>query len=152
MRKALVCLAAIAALPLSIAASPAHASVTVNDQGVGFVDRSDVQAVLGKLPSSVTFTLHTSSDLVRTELCADGSSAVFTAHSSSNYIVTSIANTNKPGKFTNGWNLTGLIGAGSVGEAGGGCYPQTVVSVVGEVTSGTSELAVNGVALPITSG
>jgi hypothetical protein len=151
MRKSLLCLAAAAALPVSIIASPVYASVTVNDQGIGFVDKPDVQAVLGsKLPSTITFTLQTFTSEQRTELCEDGTTAVYGSSSSYSYLVTSTPVLNKQSKLTSGWNLTGLIGRGGSGQGGGGCYPQAVVSVISDVTSSSKTLAVNGVALPIT--
>jgi hypothetical protein len=118
MRKmrTILALAAVAALAIPAAAS---ADVAVDDQGVGFVGKGDVQTLLGLNDAEMQslfqtyppqFGLHVVKTYDNYWECSDGSVHPYTTVVTANRPVDKTANTNNAGKLTNGWNLIGFFG------------------------------------------
>jgi hypothetical protein len=113
MRKLIItgmALAMLAAIPAA-----ASANVAVNDQGVGTVDKGDVQTVLGFNDAAmqdawskhqVNFTHKTGYIVDYTWDCNDGSNPVMTLTPDQTQTVNVAPNTNKAGKLT-GFTLNG---------------------------------------------
>jgi hypothetical protein len=114
MKKFIITGAALVALAVPAVAS---ASVSVNDQGAGFVGKGDVQAALGLANDAATQDLFKKNGIKFTATykmasestwrCGDttysNSTATFWARP-----LSMTANTNSAGKLTNGWDISGV--------------------------------------------
>jgi hypothetical protein len=114
MRKFITAGMAVAMLAIPAAAS---ASVNVNDAGVGTVGKGDVQSVLGFNDAEmqtawkdgkVKFTTLYQMDSIDRWNCSDGSVQQMTLRTVQAKPLNVIANTNKAGKLTSGWDLNGV--------------------------------------------
>jgi hypothetical protein len=97
----------------------ASADVNVNDDGVGFVGKGDVQTALGVNDAEVQSLFEGESlqfhmGVVKTYdnywACSDGSVHPYTTIVRSNRPVQATAHTNNAGKLTSGWDLGGFYG------------------------------------------
>jgi hypothetical protein len=169
MRKLIITVAALAALAALVVPTAAMADVAVNDQGVGFVGKGDVQDALDLDNDAAIQTLFASTNpkgaaIVFTKAaiekyaysitCANGTKGTYTFVTTSQSAVNAQANTNGAGKLTNGWNLTGL--GATVGNpvysfespCGDGGF--RFDSFTPAHTTSSGDLMVNGIPLPNT--
>ena len=168
MKKVIITGAALAALAVPAAAG---ASVNVNDQGVGFVGKGDVQTALGGIndqalqtkwkAGEIKFTGHTWLATETRWACGDTVQSR-TSKVVQNTKLDATPNLNPHGKVADGFNLNGhgsnvggsYVGGGSFGApyigycdsgAFGGFLPHVLTSGV------VPGVYVNGVALPNTA-
>jgi hypothetical protein len=169
MKKFFIVAASIAALAIPAVAS---ANVAVNDQGVGSVGKGDVQSALGLNDAGIqnlfqnkgiTFTYNAERVIADYKMTCYGAPDAFGHRIISQPGTVSVeakANTNKAGKLTAGWDLTGKTGDFT---PTGGASMRVVDCPTGSfmylnagqgdlfgTTSITGSLKVNGIDLPNT--
>ncbi len=163
MRKLIILAASVIALAVPTAAL---ASVAVDANGVGSVGKGDVQSALGLNDAGVQdlfkkdgikFTFGGTTTFVSDYemYCLAGGTGHRIITNTSTAKVVAVANTNKAGKPTSGWDLTakGYDRTSSmvdVGCEGSVLYMNTGVTTAKTTTTGGEGLYVNGHALPNT--
>ena len=121
MRKIITTLSLSAAAlgTAAVLAAPANAAVAV-DNGVGHVDKGDVQSLLGYNDAAmqdafktgkVTFTGSFNTAKDTSWSCTDGTVKHHIFNTTATNTYAAKAETNKAGKLTGGWNLDGSIAA-----------------------------------------
>ncbi len=156
MKKFIVTGAALVALAVPAVAS---ANVNVDDQGVGFVGKGDVQTALGGIDDHARQSLHEQGKVKFTtgytwslDYLMQCSKTVFqngqvkqvntgTGHTIVSAPITQdakvSANTNKPGKLTNGWDIGGFDGPTTTGAS---TYSPAVCPAGSSATSSISQV------------
>jgi hypothetical protein len=177
MRRLIILAGSLMALAIPTAAI---ASVSVNDQGVGFVGKGDVQTALGldndaamqdkfkkgEIKFTTSYTKATDNTLACMKFGGPGEPVfvpipgatvhvIFTTQVTQEPKVT--ANTNGAGKLTNGWTLNGLDGpvtynetSETIGTCPAGSIGATKTIDQKYTENARSGLMVNGVPLPNT--
>jgi hypothetical protein len=160
MKKFIITGAALVALAVPAVAS---ANVDVNDQGVGFVGKGDVQTALGGINDAavqskwskgeIAFTSTTVEKYAYSITCANGTKGEYVMTTTSKRAVNVVARTTPSGKVTQGWDLTGL--GSTIGQpthtSGGPCTGGfTFDSFTPTHTVSGGGLQVNGIDLPNT--
>jgi hypothetical protein len=170
MRKLIIIAASVAALAIPTAAM---ASVAVDTNGSGFVGKGDVQTALSLKNDTamqdlyqadgVKFTVNAERVIADYKMTCYGAPDAFGHRIISQFGTVSVeanANTNKAGKLSNGWNLTGKTGdftpTGGASmrvvdcPAGSFMYMNAGQGDLWNTTSITGGLKVNGIDLPNT--
>jgi hypothetical protein len=164
--KRIITTALVAVIAVLALASVASADVAIDDNGVGFVGKGDVQTALGlndeamqslfQSTSGVHFLMRKVTTYDNEWECSDGSVHLYTTVVTSNRPVIATANTNNAGKLTSGWDLPGIFGTDHPTTVDNLTEPFGICNIHGSYVTGmrindpqystfTSTLLVNGV-------